>query len=142
MNRRFISILIIASVLLSVFTVPSIAAESRASEYFSSCKAELIAGEASGEIIFSFRVSASVVGVTRIGVLSLFVYRANGTIYKVVTGNTSNGFLKTSGTTISGTYTISAEPNTSYYCSVTFIVENASGNDTRGYTTNTVTAPA
>ncbi len=141
MSKRIVSFLLIISILMSYSLIASVDAEGRASDYFISYSASLSAGDSAGALNLIYRVSTSVVGITRLGIIALFVYRTDGSIARIVTGNTSNGLLKTSGTIAVGTYSFTMEPGTAYYCAIRFIAENASGNDIRYYTTNTVVAP-
>ena len=141
MSKRLLSLLLIISILMSSSLITSVDAESRASDYFIRYSATLSTGDSAGELNLIYRVSTSVVGITRLGIIALFVYRTDGSIAKLVTGNTSNGLLVTSGTIAVGTYSFTMEPGVAYYCAVRFIAENASGNDIRYYTTNTVIAP-
>lgn len=141
MSKRLLSLLLILSILISSVLVSSVSAESRASDYFIRYSATLYAGSSPGKLDLDFHVSTAAVGITRLGIIALFVYRTDGSIAKLVTGNTSNGLLETSGTIAVGTYSFTMEPGVAYYCAVRFIAENASGNDIRYYTTNTVIAP-
>ena len=141
MSKRFFSVLIIMAILVTAFPLSNVIAESRASNYLSSYTARLTCGSDSGEICISYFARTSATGITRLGILAIFVYRMDGSIAKTIIGNTSNGLLQTSGSVISGTYSFNCEPGESYYCNVTFIAENASGSDVRDRTTNTVVAP-
>ena len=141
MNKKLLSIFIIISILVTALSVPTVAADNRASNYMSICHASLSPGSSSGELVITYRVTAAVTGVTRIGALAMFIYRTDGSIARTIVGSTSNGLMKTSGTTVSGTYRTTVTPGETYYCKVTFIVENSTGNDIRDFTTNTTVAP-
>ena len=141
MNKRLISFLVIVSILVTTLSMPNVMAESRASNYISSCYASVAPGSSSGELVIAYRVTAAVTGVTRIGALVIYAYRTDGSIARMVAGNTSNGMMKTTGRVVSGTYRIIVDPGETYYCKITFIVENSNGNTVRDYTTNTVVAP-
>lgn len=141
MSKRLLSYLLIISILFSTFFVLPVCAESRASDYFIGYSATLYTGNTPGKINLEYYVSTAAAGITRLGIIALFVYRTDGSIARIVTGNTSNGLLKTSGNIAVGTYSFTMEPGVAYYCAVRFIAENASGNDIRYYTTNTVIAP-
>ncbi len=141
MNKRIISFLIIISVLVTAVPFSASAAEVRASNYIDEYSALLSSGDSSGELDLTYSILTHITGVTRLGILAIFVYRTNGSIARTIIGNTTNGLLRTSGSVASGTYTITMEPGVAYYCAIRFIAENAGGNDIRYYTTNTVIAP-
>lgn len=141
MTKRIISVLILVSVLIAVCPTPFVMAESRASDNITSCYVSLSSGSSSGELNLSYKITAGMTGTTRLGILAIFVYRTDGSLARVITGNTTNGLIQTSGAFARGTYSFTCEPGTAYYCNVTFIAENANGSDVRSYTTNTVVAP-
>ena len=141
MKKRIISILVIVSILFAVLPVFSVMAESRESNYITNYIALLSAGSSSGELTLTYRIKTTTAGMTRLGVLAIFVYRTDGSLARTIIGSVSNGLMQTSGYTASGTYSFNCEPGESYYCNVTFIAENASGSDVRDRTTNTVVAP-
>ena len=141
MNKRIISFLIIISILVTAVPFSVSAAEGRASDYIDKYSALLSSGDSSGELDLTYSILTHITGVTRLGVLAIFVYRTDGSIAKTIIGNTTNGLLRTSGSVASGTYTITMEPGVAYYCNIRFVAENASGSDSRPYTTNTAVAP-
>lgn len=141
MIKRCMSLLIICCLLATMIALPAVKAESRASNYITNYYAILSPGDGSGNLEIEYHITAGVTGITRIGVLAIFVYRTDGTLAKTIIGSTSNGMVKSSGTTVVGVRNFTLNPGETYYCSVRFIVENANGNDTRSYTTNTVVAP-
>ena len=141
MRKHFIAILLLISVVLPIFSVSTTAAEIRTSEYFIRCTASVSAGGSSGELAVTYRVTTEAEGITKLGVSTIMVYKADGTFYKRIVGTSSNGLIITSGMVCAGTHTIQCEPSTSYYCVVTFISQNTSGYDMRSVTTNTATTP-
>ncbi len=141
MRIRIISFLLIMSFLAVTVSPPLATAESRASDYISRYNALLSSGDNTGELDLTYHISTHISGVTRLGILAIFVYRTDGSIARTIVGNTTNGLLRTSGSVAGGTYTITMEPGVAYYCAIRFIAENASGNDVRYYTTNTAVAP-
>lgn len=141
MKKRFIAILLLLSLILSIFTV-SAGAESRASDYISGAWAQVSAGSSRGKLNVSYSVTSGAQGITKIGVSKITVYNADSSFYRSFTGTTANGLIKTSGTVASGTYTIQCEPSMTYYCMVEFIVQNANGSATTTRTTSTIRTPA
>ena len=141
MCKRYLSILIITSILVATMATPFALAESRASDYFTRYGASLSPGDSSGELDLTYSVSTVATGISRLGIVAIFVYRTDGSIARVITGNTTNGLIETSGPVACGTYTITMEPGVAYYCAIRFIAENYTGNDIRYYTTNTAVAP-
>ena len=141
MSKRIISILIIVSMLTAAMPFAVVNADSRASNYINSCYASLSSGSSSGELKVTYSVTAPVSGITRLGIIAIFVYHPDGSIARIISGSTANGLIRTSGTIARGTYTIDLDPGESYYCNIRFIAENASGSDTPLYTTNTATTP-
>lgn len=138
MYKKSLSLILIVALLLSVFTV---SVSARASYYFSSYSASLHQGSSSGKISVSYTVVSSAGTMNLIGISRIQVYKSNGTLYKTITGSTSNGLLKSSAFTTAGTYSISCASGTSYYCIVTVYASNSSGSDSRTIQTGTVTCP-
>lgn len=141
MSKRFVSVLIVVAILLVACPTANATAGARASNYLTSYSVRLTRGSNSGELLLSYLVSTSASGITRLGILSIFVYRTDGSLAKTIIGTTSNGLIQASSAAVNSTYSFTCEPGTAYYCNVTFIAENASGSDVRDRTTNTVVAP-
>lgn len=141
MKKRFVVILLLLSLILSIFTV-SAGAESRASDYITNASAQAFAGNSRGKLNVSYSVTSGAQGITKIGVSKITVYNADSSFYRSFTGTTANGLIKTSGFSASGTYAIQCEPSMTYYCMVEFIVQNANGSATTTRMTSTIRTPA
>ena len=139
MNRRVISLALAVAILFTIH-LNAMAAQTRSSEYIQSATASLSTGSAAGQISLTYTVKSAVGNASRIGVSTIRVYRASGEIYKTIYGSTTSGLTKFNAISNSGTYTIDCVAGTSYYCVVTFIVQDANGRDTCAKTTNTQTA--
>ena len=136
MNRRVISLALAVAILFTIH-LNAMAAQTRSSEYIQSATASLSTGSAAGQISLTYTVKSAVGNASRIGVSTIRVYRASG---EIIYGSTTSGLTKFNAISNSGTYTIDCVAGTSYYCVVTFIVQDANGRDTCVKTTNTATA--
>ena len=112
----------------------------RASRTLSEYNAGLRAGSSSGEIRISYDVSATNIA-NSIGVLSIAVYKSDGSYVATITGTTGNGLVINSGSTHDGVYTYKGVSGVSYYTKVTVFATIGSTTDSRTVTTSTVKAP-
>lgn len=127
---------------LFVFCGSALAAdlEPQSSATIASCSATLKQGSGEGKVVVRYAVKGKNKKSTRIGVLSIKIYKLNGTCVATVAGTTANGLIAANVNSHSGTYTYSGTSGVSYYAVITFTA--ASGmTDSKTITTNTVTAP-
>lgn len=128
---------------LFVFCGSALAAdlEPQSSEVIASCSTTLKQGSGNGNVVVRYSVTGKNKQSTRIGVLSVKIYKSNGTCVATVAGTTTNGLIAMNVNSHSGTYTYSGTSGVSYYAVVTFTAAAGGVTDSRTVTTNTVTAP-
>lgn len=139
MSRRIIAVVLVVLALTSVFTGPSLAAEERASYYFSYYYAIPSQGFSPGEIILSYQVS-SVYDLNRLGIERIAIYRADGSWVRGEYGSIYNGLIVQNDNIAFGDWTITLSPGESYYLRVTFFGSDDNGSDRRTVETKIVTA--
>ena len=139
----FLSVtLLVGACCTNVLAAESETAQPYASAYLSAYTAQLTSGTKPGEVVLSFYVHAARTDITRIGVLTAVVYRANGTKFRSYSGTYANGLLKANDYSYTYSFHATLTTDTDYYMVVTFVAGNASGADTREFTTNIAHAPA
>ena len=139
MIKKFISVILVASIICLCFSLPA-SAQMNASEYIAITYAGLGQGTSSGQL----RVNYSITGtktMDTIGVSKIQVYKSNGTLYQTIYGTVGSGLLQQNVITVTDVYTISCVSGQSYYCKVTLYAAKGGGSDSRTITTGTVTAP-
>lgn len=103
--------------------------------------ASMKAGSEAGELKISYNVSA-VNSANEVGVLTIELYRSNGTYVDTIYGSTGNGLVRTSAYKHGGTYSYTgAESGKYYYAVVTLYATIGSVSDSVSVTTATVKAP-
>ena len=140
MIKRILTFFLVLAILCVALPVQAFAAQERASDYIASSHAFLSQGNNQDEIDLRYTVQSGVGSAGRIGISKIQVYRANGSLYKMIFGSTTNGLIKTNTSLVAGSYTISCVAGVTYYCVVTFIVSDAGGGDSCVVTTSTAIA--
>lgn len=136
--RRIIAGFLFFAVILSCLFTPIFATTNHGGRAINSAYASLSAGDNAGELDLSYYVESLSNTSTFLGISQIEVYTINGNRYKTIIGNTGNGLIVRGAARINDTYTISCQPNTSYYCVVTFYSQETANSQTVTYTTNTV----
>lgn len=142
MKKILSLILVVALILPMAFSTAKAVEpiEPYASAYLSFYTASISTSEDSGKIILSFYVSSGRLGMTKVGVTGIEVYRTDGTRVKTIMGTVGNGLVGENCVSYGRDYTISLAAGTYYYCIVTVMAGNDTGSDSRRVTTNTVMA--
>ena len=118
----------------AVLSTTAVAAESRASTYFSDYDAS-VSTSSSGTVTIRFDVTG-MSSITQIGALSISLYKADGTYVKTFNSSTYTNMLASGTGSHSSSVIHLGEAGQSYYAVVTFYAKNSSGSDTVTYTTN------
>ncbi len=138
MKKKIIANILIITILLSFASLPVSAVTNQGCRALSAVYASLYAGSSVGTIRLEYYVGSEGNTSSSLGISQIDVYSINGIKYKTIIGSTGNGLIVQGPQMTSGTYTISCQANTSYYCVVTFYSQGASGTHTMTYTTNTI----
>lgn len=116
-------------------------AQTRASDYVDSYFVFACQGENRGEVDIACNIMAKW-PVSKIGVLTIEIYKSNGSRVTTIQGTTSNGLLSSETSVVHGlTYTYKGVPGTTYYAKVTLCAGTNSDYDVRYVQTQRVTAP-
>ncbi len=139
--KRIIATILLAAFLVAaysadIFATDTEAAEPRSSAYISGCSATLSTGTQKGEVVLNFFINSSRTDLTKIGINNIVVYRENGTKVRSVGGSFENGLLKANARSYTSSYSLILTTSESYYMVITFVAGNASGVETRTFTTN------
>lgn len=136
---RSISVILVIVFLVSA-PVQALAAEARASAWFTGYGASIVAA-GNGKINVEFRVVGTGT-MAKLGVSTINIYKSNGTFVKTISYTASgNGYMMGYNTAYhSGSVPYSGVAGQKYYAVVTFFAKNSSGSDTRSYTTAYKTA--
>lgn len=145
--KQFIALFLSITLLVGACSVNAFAAEAEtvapyASVYLSAYGAQLASGTNPGEVVLSFLVTSGKWDITKIGVITAVVYKSDGTKVRSYGGSFENGLLKANVNSYTYSFHATLTTDTDYYMVVTFYAGNASGADTRQYTTNIAHAPA
>ena len=136
--KKTISVILVIVFLVGA-PVYAMAAEARASSYFSSYSASITASD-NGKMNINFRVVGTGT-MTKLGVSTVYIYK-NGT--RIATRSYTadgNEYMMGSNTAYhSGSVPYVGVAGQKYYAVVTFYAKNSKGSDTRTYTTSTITA--
>lgn len=136
---RSISVILVIVFLVSA-PVHAMAAEARASAWFTGYGASIVAS-GNGKINIEFRVVGTGT-MTKLGASTIDIYKSNGTFVKTISYTASgNGYMMGYNTAFhSGSVPYSGVAGQKYYAVVNFYAKNSSGSDTRSYTTAYKTA--
>ena len=139
--KRIIAIILVAALLVAaysadIFATDAEAAGPRSSTYISGYSATLSTGTQKGEVVLTFFISSGRTDLTKIGINNIVVYRENGTKVRSVGGSFENGLLKANARSYTSSYSLILTTGESYYMVITFVAGNASGVETRTFTTN------
>lgn len=136
---RSISVILVIVFLVSA-PVHAMAAEARASAWFTGYGASIVAS-GNGKINIEFRVVGTGT-MTKLGASTIDIYKSNGTFVKTISYTASgNGYMMGYNTAFhSGSVPYSGVAGQKYYAVVNFFAKNSSGSDTRSYTTAYKTA--
>ena len=140
MKKRFLSLGLVLTLMLTLCGGMALAAEPRASLTLSCYTAGVSKGDNKGEIDISYDVKASQKA-DEVGVTSIEIYESDGTYVTTITGTVANGLLRTNATRHISTYTYEGTSGVTYYAEVTVYAKVGSDSDSRTVTTPTVTAP-
>lgn len=142
MKRVLSLVLATVMTIACCFSTASAAATTtqRASETISNYYVSLKEGDRNGELVIPFMVTANSTA-SQIGVSSIKIYKANGTLASTITGTTANNLIGSSTITKNGRYTYKGVAGTSYYAEVVIFATIGKNTDSRVITTKTVTAP-
>ena len=136
---RSISVILVIVFLVSA-PVQALAAEARASAWFTGYSASI---EASGNGIITIKFRVVGTGtMTKLGASTIDIYKSNGTFVKTISYTASgNGYMMGYNTAYhSGSVPYSGVAGQKYYAVVTFYARDSSGSDYRSYTTGYKTA--
>lgn len=136
---RSISVILVIVFLVSA-PVHAMAAEARASAWFTGYGASIVAS-GNGKINIEFRVVGTGT-MTKLGASTIDIYKSNGTFVKTISYTASgNGYMMGYNTAFhSGSVPYSGVAGQKYYAVVNFYAKNSSGSDNRSYTTGYKTA--
>ncbi len=136
---RSISVILVIVFLVSA-PVHAMAAEARASAWFTGYGASIVAS-GNGKINIEFRVVGTGT-MTKLGASTIDIYKSNGTFVKTISYTASgNGYMMGYNTAFhSGSVPYSGVAGQKYYAVVNFYAKNSSGSDYRSYTTGYKTA--
>lgn len=136
---RSISVILVIVFLVSA-PVQALAAEARASAWFTGYGASIVAA-GNGKIKIEFTVVGTGT-MTKLGASTIDIYKSNGAFIKTISYTTSgNGYMMGYNTAFhSGSVPYSGVAGQKYYAVVNFYAKNSSGSDTRSYTTAYKTA--
>lgn len=136
---RSISVILVIVFLVST-PVHAMAAEARASAWFTGYGASIVAS-GNGKINVEFRVVGTGT-MTMLGVSYIHIYKSDGTrVAKILSSTKGNEYMMKSNTAFhTGSVPYSGVAGQKYYAVVTFFAKNSSGSDTRSYTTAYKTA--
>lgn len=140
MKKRFLSLGLILTLILTLCGGMALAAEPRASLTLSHYPVGVSKGEDEGEIDISYDVMASQKA-DEVGVSSIKIYKSDGTYVTTITGTVANGLIRTNAGSHRSTYTYEGTSGVTYYAEVTVFATVGSDSDSRTVTTPTVTAP-
>lgn len=142
MSKRILKLISVILVIVFLVGAPvyALAAEARASAWFSGYGASVVAS-GSGKINIEFTVVGTGT-MTKLGVSTIDIYKSNGTFVKTISYTASgNGYMMGYNTAFhSGSVPYSGVSGQKYYAVVTFYAKNSSGSDYRNYTTSITTA--
>lgn len=103
--------------------------------------ASMKAGNKPGELRISYNINA-VKSADEVGVLTIELYRSNGSYVDTIYGSTDNGLVRTSSIKNAGTYSYTgAESGKYYFAIVTLYATIGDLSDSETITTATVKAP-
>ena len=139
MSRRIIAVVLVVLAPTSALTGPSLAAEERASYYFSFYMAYPSQGFSPGEIILSYEV-ASVYDLNRLGIERIGIHREDGSFVRAEYGSIYNGLIVQNDNIAYGDWPMTISPGETYYLRVTFFGSDDNGFDRRTVETRLVTA--
>lgn len=140
MKKRILAMLLALVLVAALLPLQSQAAEARESSYLVTYMAVPTSGPSSGQVTVSFNVTATG-EMKRVGVEKIMFYRAaDDSHYKTIWGTTGNGMMFADTGFAGGSVTVNLVAGVTYYCKVTVYAKNASGYDSRTFTTRTVTA--
>lgn len=136
---RSISVILVIVFLISA-PVQALAAEARASAWFTGYGASIVAA-GNGKIKIEFTVVGTGT-MTKLGASTIDIYKSNGAFVKTISYTTSgNGYMMGYNTAYhSGSVPYSGVAGQKYYAVVNFYAKNSSGSDYRSYTTAYKTA--
>ncbi len=142
MSKRILKLISVILVIVFLVGVPvyALAAEARASAWFSGYGASVVASS-NGKLYIDFRVVGTGT-MTKLGASTIEIYKSNGTFVKSISYTASgNEYMMGYNTAYhSGSVPYSGVAGQKYYAVVTFFARNSSGADTRTYTTSITTA--
>lgn len=142
MSKRILKLISVILVIVFLVGAPvyALAAEARASAWFSGYGASVVASS-SGKINIEFTVVGTGT-MTKLGASTIEIYKSNGTFVKSISYTANgNGYMMGYNTAFhSGSVPYSGVAGQKYYAVVTFFARNSSGSDTRSYTTSITTA--
>lgn len=130
------------SIVLICIAGGQVYAQTRASDYIALYSVSAHQGENRGQVNIECNIRAKWT-VPQIGVLTIVIYKSNGSQVATIQGTTSNGLLSPTDTIIYGlTYTYNGVPGTTYYAKVTLCAGSNNDYDVRYVQTQKVTAPS
>lgn len=142
MSKRILKLISVILVIVFLVGAPvyALAAEARASAWFSGYGASVVASS-NGKLYIDFRVVGTGT-MTKLGASTIEIYKSNGTFVKSISYTASgNEYMMGYNTAYhSGSVPYSGVAGQKYYAVVTFFARNSSGADTRTYTTSITTA--
>lgn len=140
MRKRFLSLGLILTLMLTLCGGMALAAEPRASSTLTYYPVGVSKGEDEGEVDISYDVMANKTA-DEVGVSRIKIYKSDGTYVTTITGTTGNGLIRTNSARHISTYTYEGISGVTYYAEVTVYAKIGSDSDSRTVTTPTVTAP-
>lgn len=143
MKRVISSVLAMVMMLVCCFSTAfaTVTVTPKASETLVNYFVSIKEGDHSGEIVIPFMVTAKSTA-NQIGVSSITIYKANGTLASTITGTSANNLIGSSVIVKDGHYTYKGDAGTSYYAEVVIFATIGKSTDSRVITTKTVVAPA
>lgn len=140
MRKRFLSLGLVLTLMLTLCSGMALAAESRASLTLSRYPVGVSKGENAGEIRISYDVMASQEA-DELGVASIKIYRSSGSYVTTIIGTIENGLICTNEGSHRSSYIYEGTSGVTYYAEVTVFAKIGTDFDSRVVTTPTITAP-
>lgn len=139
-KKRFLSIMLVLSLLLSICSVTATAVEPRASTTLLCYTAKVTQGTSAGEVEISYDVEANK-RASQVGVSSIEIYKADDTYVTTITGTVDNDLIRENASRHRSSYIYTGQSGVYYYAVVTVTATIGSDTDSRDFTTSTVQAP-
>lgn len=140
MKKRFLSLGLVLTLMLTLCSGMAFAAEPRGSSTLFYYPVGVSKGENAGEIRISYDVQANQEA-DELGVASIKIYRSSGSYVTTITGTIENGLIDTNEFSHRSSYIYEGTSGLTYYAEVTVFAKIGTDFDSRVVTTPTITAP-